>query len=281
MKVSIIIPIYNSEQTIQETIDSIENQGYSQIEIIFVNDGSIDKSKKIVDKYISRSKFNCIYIEIQNSGPANARNVGVQHANYEYILFLDADDLLAKDYISKAIQIFDDNNEINLVYGNVELFGSEKGIWALKDYKMPDFLLENTIPIFAIHKKEHFIALGGFDLNLHFAEDWDLWIRLTKQYGGVYKMNEIVYHYRKHLHQDSLTDLMKRGNQIDRARLYIFNKHYDWYIENELNFTKLIHNTIRQNQMLEKKNKKIIQKIKKIFDILKLRLQKNNDERIF
>lgn len=93
MKVSVIIPVYNSENYIEECIKSIINQSLDNIEIIFVNDGTKDKSMDIVEKYKHKSE-NIIIINQENRGPGGARNRGLEAATGEYIYFLDSDDYI-------------------------------------------------------------------------------------------------------------------------------------------------------------------------------------------
>lgn len=104
MKISIIVPVYNVELYIRECLDSIVNQTYKNIEIIVVNDGSTDRSKKIVDLYQSLS--NVIIINQDNAGLSNARNVGFSSSTGEYVLFLDSDDMLASEnLIEQAVAV--------------------------------------------------------------------------------------------------------------------------------------------------------------------------------
>ncbi|PMC80347.1 hypothetical protein CJ191_01950 [Aerococcus viridans] len=103
-KVSIIMPAYNSNKTIQRAIDSVINQTYKNIELIIINDGSIDNTNEIINK-------NCLEdsrikkFEIQNSGSAVARNIGLDNASGDYIGFVDSDDEIEIDMIEKLISI--------------------------------------------------------------------------------------------------------------------------------------------------------------------------------
>lgn len=264
-KVSVIIPVFNAAKTIEETINSIQSQVYKNIEVILVNDGSTDESHLKVQEIIKKKSLDFNYYVLENGGPSKARNFGASKAKGEYLLFLDADDKIHAEYISNAIHIFKSNSEINLIYADVELFGDEQGLWKLKDFKVPDFLLENCIPIFAIIKREHFIQVNGFDEQIKFAEDWELWIRIYLSFGGVYKIPEIMYYYRKTVSENSLTERMRLDNQIDLARLYIFTKHYDFYVKNNLSISDLVLNIHRLNALNKKYNNNICRKIFNFF----------------
>lgn len=93
VKVSIIVPVYNSEKFLPQNIDSIIRQTHKSLEIIFINDGSSDKSLDILEEY-SKKDNRIKIISIENSGPAKARNIGIDHATGKYICFFDSDDYI-------------------------------------------------------------------------------------------------------------------------------------------------------------------------------------------
>ncbi len=99
-KVSVIIPAYNAEKYLRECLDSVLNQTYKNVELIIVNDGSQDGTKDILEEYKSRYS-NVQVIHTENGGVSRARNIGLEHADSDYIMFLDSDDLL----VSNAIEI--------------------------------------------------------------------------------------------------------------------------------------------------------------------------------
>ena len=104
MKISVVIPCFNNENTIIETIESVLKQSYSSIEMIIVNDGSTDQSEQVICAYIESKKItNITVINQVNAGPSASRNCGATKATGEYLMFLDADDLLAPTYIDTCI----------------------------------------------------------------------------------------------------------------------------------------------------------------------------------
>lgn len=238
--VSIVIPLFNCENTIKETILSIENATFKNLEVILVDDGSTDQSVNVVENIISNSNLDMQLFVKENEGPSKTRNFGVTKAKGKFIVFIDSDDKIHPTYIEKAFHIINASSKYCLVYSDVELFGAETGKWKLKDFELSSFLIENSIPIFAMFKKEQFVALTGFDEKLHFAEDWELWIRFLKKFGTAFQIKEELYYYRKSQLNDSLTDKMNHNNKIDAARKYIYDKHYDFYCENNLSFTNFI-----------------------------------------
>lgn len=132
-KISIIIPVYNSEKTIERCLDSIINQPYQDYEIIIINDGSKDNSEKIILEY-KKNNSKIKYFLKENSGVADTRNFGIEKAAGDYIIFIDSDDYIKdtlftdiSEYLSEEIElikwkgiIVDENrNEINRISGPI------------------------------------------------------------------------------------------------------------------------------------------------------------------
>ena len=103
-KISVIMPVYNAEKTIERAILSIINQTYNNIELILINDGSTDETESIIKKYIEKEKkIDIRYYFQENSGPSIAKNLGIDMAIGEYILFVDSDDTISENYIESLV----------------------------------------------------------------------------------------------------------------------------------------------------------------------------------
>ena len=109
-KVTLIVPVYNSEDYIGRCLDSILNQTYQNFEILVVNDGSKDNSQKIINEYKEKYPNKIIAIEQPNKGVAITRNESVKRANGDYIMFVDNDDYLDKDYIETFVKTAEDGD---------------------------------------------------------------------------------------------------------------------------------------------------------------------------
>ena len=110
--ISVIVPAYNSEDYIKDCIESIANQTYKFFEMIIVNDGSTDNTKKIIEQYQKKYKWLKL-INIKNHGQGYARNLGLKEAMGKYVLFLDADDILSFWTLEKSYnKIISDNSDI-------------------------------------------------------------------------------------------------------------------------------------------------------------------------
>lgn len=108
-KLTIIIPVYNRESTIEQTIESIENQTIKDFEILTVDDGSSDNSKNVIKKLMEKYR-NIRYIYQENAGVSSARNTGIKNAKTKYISFLDSDDFYEEKFVEKMLNKIEENN---------------------------------------------------------------------------------------------------------------------------------------------------------------------------
>lgn len=141
--VSVIIPAYNAEKFIKETIDSIKQQTYTSWEIIVVNDGSKDTTTAIVNKELSE-KIQLVNQE--NAGVSAARNKGILSAKGEYLVFFDADDLMTPEFLFVRVKALDENPNLGFVGGIIETF-PEKHLRkaAAEDPENEIFFFENNL----------------------------------------------------------------------------------------------------------------------------------------
>ncbi|YAF94776.1 MAG: glycosyltransferase [Nodularia sp. CChRGM 3473] len=185
--ISVIIPAYNSGKTINETIQSVLNQTFTNFELIIINDGSQDSTLDIV------SQINDARIKIfsyPNAGGNVSRNRGLKHAVGEFVSFLDADDIWTPDKLQVQLQALQKNTDAKVAYSwtdyideNGVIFLSGTHITANGDaYEkllVNNFLENGSNPLI---RREALIELGGFDESLEAAQDWDMWLRLAAQY---------------------------------------------------------------------------------------------------
>jgi len=182
-KVSVIIPVYNGEKYISQSINSVINQTYNKIEIIIINDGSTDKTEEIIFEnfYELIKNGRIIYKKQQNCGRNIAGNEGAKLANGKYIFFLDADDLWKKNHIEEMLKIFN-KTEADAIYTKPRIFIDEnnniKRISNSKIEKDIDKLIFSSrigFPSATGFRKKSFI---GYNPDFHFREDIELFIRL-------------------------------------------------------------------------------------------------------
>ena len=139
-----IIPVYNVENYLEEALDCIVNQTYSNIEIVIINDGSTDGSLQICNQFADVYKQIKV-ISQDNKGLSGARNTGLKHCNGEYIYFFDSDDLLELSAIDKLIT-FSKSQELEVVLMDAEVFGEVTNL-NLETYAHPNLVNESVYSI--------------------------------------------------------------------------------------------------------------------------------------
>ncbi|MEP0885156.1 glycosyltransferase [Trichocoleus sp. ST-U3] len=188
--ISVIIPVYNGEKTLQETIESVLNQTLTDFELIVINDGSQDATLEIVER-IQDPRLKAF--SYANAGQATSRNRGISHACGEYISFIDADDLWTPDKLEAQLRALQDNSQAAVAYswtkcidelGNFSRRGSHISVSGDVYAKLLliDFIENGSNPLI---RAQAIAEVGGFDESMTPSEDRDLWLRLAARYHFV------------------------------------------------------------------------------------------------
>lgn len=224
---SIIIPCFNSEATIESSLESVLNQNFHDWEAIIINDGSTDLTEEIALKWVKKdNRFSCF--SKQNEGLGKARNYGISKAKGIYILPLDSDNQLIKNFSREAINVFEKKDEVGVIYGHAEYFGDKIGLWKVDKYDLKKILYDNYIDACAIYRKKLVEKVGGYDENMPFQgnEDWELWLAFGALDVKFYHLNKITFKYFVSSNSmiRSFTSEMHQFNKD-----YIFKKHAKLY----------------------------------------------------
>lgn len=200
--VSIVVPVYNVEKYIKETITAIEQQTYANWELLLINDCSSDRSVEIIKEYEKKDpKIKLINLE-KNSGAAVARNKGIENANGKYIAFLDSDDLWEANKLDKQIE-FMEKNKYDFTYTAYD-FADEEGNKINKKVNVPEKLtykqaLKNTT-IFTSTVVFNIENLGKeliYMPNVRKGQDTATWWKVLKTGVIAYGLNESLSLYRR------------------------------------------------------------------------------------
>jgi glycosyltransferase involved in cell wall biosynthesis len=188
MMISVVIPMYNSAESILRSIGSVLNQTYKgTLEIIVVNDGSTDNSLKVVEDYICANNItNVIVVNKQNGGVSSARNAGMKQAKGDFIALLDSDDEWGENKLARQIEVLTDNPQITLLgcNRNNEVVSSFafKRFSRLTPISARLLLLKNFFPTpTVIFRREILQTIGFFDELQRFAEEGNYWIRICSK----------------------------------------------------------------------------------------------------
>lgn len=219
-KASIIVPAYNAEKYIQQTLNSIISQSFHSFECIVIDDGSTDKTAEIVQS-LNDARFKLIKIN-NSGGPSVPRNIGLMNAKGEYIFLFDSDDIMATDKLKLSVAALDLHQDADFLFTNfIEIDKSGKVIQEnfLKKYHFlwaaikgcpenGDFVLLASDVIYAALINTNFIGTSSvairksalqpddrFNEDLKNSDDRLFWLRFTKRHNAIY-LNECLHQYR-------------------------------------------------------------------------------------
>lgn len=193
---SVVIPYYNLGKCIEQTINSILNSTYNNLEILIINDGSTDPlSINILNKYRNHPKITVF--DNENRGLAQSRNFGALKAKGKFLAFLDADDCVASTYYEKAIHILNQYKNVHFIGAWTQYFEDSKAIWPTFNPEPPLILVYNSINSSAlVYKTESFLKAGLNDERFKGIEDYDSVLNmLTNGLRGI-AIPEILFNYR-------------------------------------------------------------------------------------
>ena len=188
--ISVVIPVYNGEKTVKETIESVLKQTFSDFELLIINDGSKDSTLKIVSE-IRDPRLKVF--SYTNAGLSVTRNRGISLAKGEYISFIDADDLWTSDKLESQLKALQENPQAAVAYswtdhidecgqflrsGPQQTFNGDVYARLL----LEDFIGNGSNPLI---RAQAFAEVGNFDESLLAVEDWDMWLRLAARYHFV------------------------------------------------------------------------------------------------
>ena len=233
--VSVIVPCYNQAKYLSEALQSVLDQTYENWECIIVNDGSPDNTEEVAKQWVEKdSRFKYFYKE--NGGLSSARNAGIAIAEGEFILPLDADDRIGKDYTLLAMKTFQEDSDLKLVYCKAEKFGEESGSWNLPVFSLFELARQNMIFCSALYRKEDWSRVDGYDENMIFGlEDWEFWIAILKNGGEVKCLDEVEFYYR--ISENSMARTVNIKHK-EFSEKYVSKKHLDFLISNYDNLNK-------------------------------------------
>ena len=230
IKVSIVIPMYNSENTIRRCLDSIFESFNNQIEIIVIDDCSTDNSSKIVSKEYGSVKLIKNY---HNMGPSFSRNIGILKAQGEYVGFVDSDDFVAQDYCIKLLEYTFFDNDL-IVYNFINRKRISKAFPSEKEKRIL-FFIENDLFGFTCNKliKKELLIKNKieFPISQNLCEDQKFYFDIFKITNDIRYVNYPLYNYV--IHSNSLCH--KKNSLIDYEIAYKQKK--DFFYETNLIFT--------------------------------------------
>ena len=283
-KISVIVPVYNTEKYIEKCLKSLDDQTMKDFEVVIVNDGSKDESERAIKNYMRRTRMNIKYLKKENGGLASARNYGVERASGKYISFLDSDDYLDKDtfylleqYIDKDIDLIKFKmktvNEKEEVIEKLDgpVFDVCKGEEGYKKLCTTDKYMDPAC--IYLYRREFFVE-NNFKYKLRYHEDFGLTSLIIVQAKTFVSTDIFGYNYLQT--EESLTRAKDYNKDIERAKDML--AHYDNMIPTVNAYTNISAETkalvkryytnsviLKANKLKGKERKQYIKEIKNRF----------------
>lgn len=224
--VSVVVPVFNREQSVGRTLDSILAQTYGKLEILAVDDGSTDRSRQVLEEYARRFSDRLIVLSQANAGPAAARNRGLRSCRGEFIAFLDSDDIWRPRKLELQLPLFSPG--IGLVYSAVEEVDDEGTL--LRAVPCEPQMRGDIYRHLLVHNRmtggsvvvtrTALDTVGLFDERLRAAENWDLWIRISKEFEVDFVDRPLA---RYAIHPDRLSH---DSTRMQTAAAAVLSKHF-------------------------------------------------------
>jgi len=216
---TIVIPCYNHGEHVGEAVESALRQREARIRVVVVNDGSNDGTTPDACEALAGDRVRVIHQE--NRGLPAARNRGAAGADTEYLVFLDADDVIEEAFVSRLARAIDAEREagrdrgVSHAYCRERLTGQGGGVWRVPEWDPLLLLITNLHPVTALVRRERFEAVGGFDESMRDGyEDWDLWIRFMAQGWRGVRVPEPLFVWRRHSEDTMVMESRERHEEL-------------------------------------------------------------------
>jgi len=238
--VSIVTSVHNGEIYLEESIDSILQQTYTNFEFIIIDDGSYDKTPEILNSYVKDNRIR-IFKNPQKLGLSKSFNLGVKKSSGEYIARHDADDISIKNRLFVQKHYLDLHQDVAIVsssniyinqLGEVISVANREANPTITRWRL--FFSNPIIHSSTMFRKSIVISCGGYDENLKHSEDYDLWCRIAEQYP-IAQLPDVLVKFRKH--QKSFTQ--QNSLSANHNSVLISQKYISKYLNKEIDIDKI------------------------------------------
>lgn len=276
-KVSVVIPCYNQGQFVAEAIESVKQQTYPNWELIVVNDGSTDDETNEILTRIDAEDPAVTVITQANKGLPAARNSGIKRAKGTYIVCLDADDMLAKDYLQKTVAMIDatSNKKVAVVTTWLQEFGIRKDVWKAEEFNFPKLLITNVLHAGSLFKKDVWQEVGGYAEDFRQGyEDWDFWLSVVEKGYAWTVIPEPLFSYRIR------ADSMLAGSRQMHTEIYgkLYERHHDLFAKYEKQLlVEYARQAMELRSIIQEDNKRLLDSAE-ILDAQRQQIQSLKDQ---
>jgi len=247
-EISVVMPVYNSEKYLKESIESVLDQSFDDFEFIIVDDGSVDNSYNIINEYSKKDDRIVILKNERNLGISETRTRGTKHAKGKYIAIVDADDVCLPSRFEKQYNYLESHNDCGVVGSFIEMFDSDTNkIIGTRKYYENDANLRKRIFLYCpvaqpacMIRREVFDKVGYYDSTLVTSADLDMWFRIGTKYKFA-NIQEILLKYR--VHKNSTTT--SKIKTMEEITLGIRKKYSHGYGYSMTFYDRIYNMTIR------------------------------------
>ena len=282
-KVSVIVPVYNAEEYIGATLDSIINQDFNSYEIIVVDDGSTDQSPEIISEKLTKSTADYRIIRQDNAGVSSARNRGMQEATGEYLVFIDADDYVTGNHLSELYNGETDFSMVQFIKKENDKLSTPHR-FSTESINCDEFIkkelrMEMPFNFWQLMYKASIIKENSirFNPNLIYGEDIDFALRALLYGDEVAISNEATYYYIQHSQSaiktseyrrfevieifENLAEFYRSHGRDDLARLIVTSRipkaifgNMNYFFYNDYDFDEVL-SKMKEMDLLDKLSK--------------------------
>lgn len=223
--VSIVLPVYNGEKYLKESIESILNQSYKNLELIIVNDCSTDLSEQIINEYLKKDN-RIIYIKNDvNSKLPRSLNNGFEKASGKYFTWTSDDNIFYIDAIENMVNYLEINIDKQMVYCDYNIINENGNFVETIIVEEPEHIIyKNTVGACFLYSGDIAKKIGGYAVDRFLVEDYEYWLRINLN-GNIGVLHKCLYDYRSH--SNSLSESKKQEVQKELKRLrYFYLREY-------------------------------------------------------
>jgi glycosyltransferase involved in cell wall biosynthesis len=220
-RVSLVTPSFNQARFLEDTILSVLNQGYPDLEYMVIDGGSTDGSPEVIRRHADRLAY---WESTPDQGQSHAINKGWQRATGKYLWWLNSDDMLTPDSLASAVRYLEANPAVDLIYGDllsIDGEGQPLGVWSLRDFDFADFMINggHVAQPGGLARRETVGRVGYLDEGLHYLMDWDFWMRLGLSGGRLIHLPQTLAMYR--VYDEAKTGA---GSPVSVQERYLLNE---------------------------------------------------------
>lgn len=261
-KVSIVLPTYNGERYLRQSVDSILAQTYKDWELIIVDDCSTDKTAEIVDMYCESDSRIRIIHNTHNQKLPQSLNNGFAVAKGQYLTWTSDDNLYLQDALAVMARYLDEHKDVYMVRGAMESIDKSGDIIGQSEPYSNEKMYEvNCLGACFLYRREVREKVGDYAVDMFCVEDYDYWLRTLAYFGEIVPIDKILYQYRRH---ESSLSMMKREevrNQLTKLRICHLDRIFEALCDKKDVLCRIYYEMKQSENMMEEVTEKFMQKL--------------------